>query len=186
MNLGQERVGSKKGFTLLEVIIALAIFSAAAIGLLQALNVIGLATSEASRRNEVNVQLRSLLTEACHDPDFRAGIDRHEDLIDGVLFEVRTEALSMSSDNGVDLNDMFTVTVRAMTAESPRGDRNLNRCWVPWSESFIGNSGIERGVVFDEGDYPIRLKEKGILSDGNHSGASDSRDVGRRHFRDYG
>ncbi|MDF1814846.1 MAG: prepilin-type N-terminal cleavage/methylation domain-containing protein [Verrucomicrobiales bacterium] len=102
------------GFTLLEVMLAIAIFTTAGVGLLHALNIIGLATNEAAEQHRVEQRLKSLLNEYCFNPDLKAGAYKHEDIDREYLFEVEVSLLDLVNDEGQSLEDMYTVACRAL------------------------------------------------------------------------
>ena len=64
---------SESGFSLLEAVLALAVFSFAVVSLVKALNEISLATSESAETLEISEQLRSYLTEVLYNPNIEAG-----------------------------------------------------------------------------------------------------------------
>lgn len=102
-----------RGFTLLEVILAIAIFSMAAVSLVQALNTIGVATIEASDQHAVDLQIKGLLNEFCFDPFLKTGITKLKDLDEIYNFEVEVDEANLSNEEGANLEEMFTVRVRA-------------------------------------------------------------------------
>lgn len=101
------------------MILALAIFTMGAVGLVKALSVIGLATNEASERHEVETHLKSVLNEVCFHPDLEIGRTRLDQRMNAVTFEVVIDEARLTSEEGKELENMFEVEV---TAFDPRGE----------------------------------------------------------------
>jgi len=104
----------RSGFTLLEVILALAIFVAAAVALAGAMNTIGLSVVESSYQARVRGQLRSHLVETSRDPGLRPG--RTDSLIDGdgVFYRIDVERFEATNEEGTPLERIFEVRVTAI------------------------------------------------------------------------
>ena len=117
------------GMTLLEVILALTIFTTAAVALVTALNTIGLATLEARKIRSVEQGLEGIIDEESKNPriaeiekDIKAGAD-------GVAYHVRISPVNnITTQQGTQLNGLFRVVVSAHWKEDghphEHGSRN--------------------------------------------------------------
>ncbi len=103
----------KAGFTLLEVILAMALFGAAALGLCQALNLIGATVVESAEIGWRQELVNSYLTEASRRSEIRPGKDAVNLENRGLRIEVSTEPLELTNMDGEPLRDMFRITVVA-------------------------------------------------------------------------
>ena len=112
---------ARTGMTLLEVILALALFTTAAVALVVALNSIGLATLEARNMRAVEQNLEGIIDEESKRPqiaelekDIKAGAD-------GVAYRVRvTPVEDVRNQAGVQLNGLFRIVVTAKWKEDGR------------------------------------------------------------------
>lgn len=114
----------RKGFTLLEAILALAVFALGVVGLFQALNEIGLATVESAEKSAVTGQLRARLTEQLRNPRIRpvvveTGPDSH-----GIAYLTVVEEAPLRSGSGSSLFQMYAIRVEAFR-RLPGGDRKF-------------------------------------------------------------
>jgi hypothetical protein len=104
--------------TLFEVILALAIFSTAAVALVTALNAIGMATLEARNIRAVEQGLEGIIDEESKRPliaelekDIKPGAD-------GVSYHVRvTPVTDVRNQMGTQLNNLFRIVVTAKWKE---------------------------------------------------------------------
>jgi len=109
---------SPRGMTLFEVILALAIFSTAAVALVTALNAIGMATLEARNIRAVEQGLEGIIDEESKRPliaelekDIKPGAD-------GVSYHVRvTPVTDVRNQMGTQLNNLFRIVVTAKWKE---------------------------------------------------------------------
>lgn len=113
MNLCPPAQRRTQGFTLLEIIFALALFVMAAVGLMAALNEIGMATLESGESARLTRMLRSQLTEVTHGGRLLPGEFESDTNEPGIRLRTVVEAMSMQSQTGVDLPEMFRVEVTA-------------------------------------------------------------------------
>jgi type II secretory pathway component PulJ len=121
--------GSTAGFTLLEIIFAMALFVMVAVGLMGALNEIGLASLESGESARLTRMLRSHLTEVTREGILRPGEFETEADEQGIRLRTIIEELSMQSEQGVDLPEMYRVEVSAVQGS---GREALDRAeiWV--------------------------------------------------------
>ena len=102
------------GFTVLEVILALGIFSIAAVALAGALNTISLSVVESVDQAKWREQMRSHLIRAARDPALEVGTD--ESLIGstGVYYRTTIALLETKNEDGRSLKDLYSVEVVAI------------------------------------------------------------------------
>lgn len=124
MNRVSSRQAPNGGFTLLEVILAVGIFSLAAVALVQALNTIGLATIEASDQHEVDLQIKSLLNEYCFDPLLKLEVIELDEINAVFEYQVEIEKADLRTEEGSELNDMFVVRVTAFDKRDQARNRD--------------------------------------------------------------
>jgi len=103
-----------RGFTLLEAILATGIFVMAAVGLIQALNLSGIATQEAAEKADINRHLRSILTETTRKPGFQLVERTFPDRMPGIVFKTTFEEAGLSSQTGESLVGLYQVTATAI------------------------------------------------------------------------
>ena len=117
------------GFTLLEIIFAMALFVMVAVGLMGALNEIGLASLESGESARLTRMLRSHLTEVTREGILKPGEFETEANEEGIRLRTVVEELSMQSEQGFDLPEMYRVEVTALRGS--RGE-SLDRAeiWV--------------------------------------------------------
>ena len=106
--------GRSGGFTLLEIMFALALFVMVAVGLMGALNEIGLATLESGESAHLTRMLRSHLTEVTREGILRPGEFETEADEQGIRMRTIVEELSLQSEQGFDLQEMYRVEVSAV------------------------------------------------------------------------
>jgi prepilin-type N-terminal cleavage/methylation domain-containing protein len=120
----------RSGFTLLEVMLALMVFSMAVVALVTAINGIGNASTESRQYREVQSRLESLLTEITRmppDPSAAPGDRTLEKTVreNGVEYRIKKAPLELTNKDGQQLPDMFTVTATARWKEGG-GDAELS------------------------------------------------------------
>ena len=108
------------GFTLLEIIFAMALFVMVAVGLMGALNEIGLASLESGESARLTRMLRSHLTEVSREGILRPGEFETEANEEGIRLRTVVEELTLQSEQGFDLPEMYRVEVTAL--RGPRGE----------------------------------------------------------------
>lgn len=118
---------SKRGFTLLETLLALMVFSLAVVALVEAVHQLG--TSALLRRREAAVQerMRSLLVENTRLPERPL----ESSLTEGdVTYTVRRSPLELSNKDGLPLTDLFEVRVTAVWLEGNLKQQATAETWV--------------------------------------------------------
>ncbi len=110
-----------RGMTLLEVILALALFTTAAVALVIALNSIGLATIEARNLRAVEQNLEGILDEESKRPQIAELEKDIKPGADGVAYHVQVSQINnLRNQAGVQLNNLFRVVVTAKWKEDGR------------------------------------------------------------------
>jgi prepilin-type N-terminal cleavage/methylation domain-containing protein len=107
----------QRGFTLLETILALMIFSIAVVSLVGAINGMGNASTEARRTREVQAQLETLILEITrHVPqEIVAGQRSYEKSTnrDGVEYRIAMAAVELTNQDGQPLQGIYSVKAEA-------------------------------------------------------------------------
>ncbi len=106
-------VRETRGIVLLEVLLAMAVFSLVAIALTVALNRIGVLAAEARMEAYVAEQVRSYLEERSKAPGIQAGVTTAGPDEKGVTYTVRVEPLTLKNEAGATLPGMLRVSVEA-------------------------------------------------------------------------
>lgn len=111
---------SKRGFTLLEALLALFLFGLTAVALTEALNTIGIASIEGQEEAEIEEIVRTYLTEASRAPEIEIGEEIFK-LEDGLTHvRVLIEELNLANQDGETLTDMLRIEVAAFRKEIGR------------------------------------------------------------------
>jgi len=106
--------GTKEaGFSLLEVIMAMALFAIAAVSLAEALNVISLTVSDSIEDAEVREMLRAALLEATRDPNLEPEVRETNENEQGIYFKIETALITLENQDGEPLADLYEVRVTA-------------------------------------------------------------------------
>lgn len=127
--------GRHRGFTLLEAMLAIFIFSAAAVSLVEAINATGRVSAEARRVGRIQLRLDNLLLEATRDPAWAASgrnpptYDR-EFQENGILFRIHREPLEMENEARQPLPDLYAVRVTAEWQEGGETRQQSAETWV--------------------------------------------------------
>ena len=114
---------ARSGFTLLEVMLALMVFSIAVVALVTTINGVGNASTESRIYREVQSRLESLMTEFTRtpvDPSVPAGERNLEKTIreNGVEYRIKKATVEITNKDGQMLPDMFTVKATARWKEA--------------------------------------------------------------------
>jgi len=124
--------GHRSGFSLLELLMALALFAIAAVSLAQAINMISLTVSESIEEAEVREQMRALLLEVSRDPDLRE--DSRETNPDdfGLFFRIEIVPLNLENQDSEPLANLFDVKVTALRKTIAKGVEEIDvaNTWV--------------------------------------------------------
>jgi hypothetical protein len=123
------------GFTLLEAILALFIFSTAVISLVEAINQTGRTVLLSRRERQVQTRLETHLCEATRSPEFLAKLRNGEDVEstiteDDITFKITSKPLVLSNVDGQELNEMFAVNVTAQWKEGREMQVESAETWV--------------------------------------------------------
>jgi prepilin-type N-terminal cleavage/methylation domain-containing protein len=106
-----------RGFTLLEVCLALLIFSIAVVSLVGAINGMGQASIEARQIRNLESQLETTLLEITRMPpkEIMAGAQNYETTqrANGIDTHIKIDALTWQSEDGVPLQGLYMVKVTA-------------------------------------------------------------------------
>jgi prepilin-type N-terminal cleavage/methylation domain-containing protein len=103
-----------QGFTLLELLMSMALFTVAAVSLAEALNMISLTVSESIDDTEVREQLRATMLEVSRDAALTAETRETNPDKRGLYFRIEVERLDLKNEDGQTLDNLFEVKVTAM------------------------------------------------------------------------
>jgi prepilin-type N-terminal cleavage/methylation domain-containing protein len=112
------RPSRKAGFTILELLMAMALFAIAAVSLAEALNVISLTVTETIEESELREQLRAVMLEVSRDPNVTAETRETEANEQGLAFRIDIERLELDNEKGQSLANLFSVKVTAIRIQS--------------------------------------------------------------------
>jgi prepilin-type N-terminal cleavage/methylation domain-containing protein len=130
------RPSKKAGFTILELLMAMALFAIAGVSLAEALNLISLTVTETIEESELREQLRAVMLEVSRDPNLTAETRETEANTEGLAFRIDIERLELDNEEGESLANMFSVKVTALRIQSGGRKETLD------SASTIVNPGI--------------------------------------------
>jgi prepilin-type N-terminal cleavage/methylation domain-containing protein len=103
-----------QGFTLLELLMSMALFTVAAVSLAEALNLISLTVGESLDDAEVREQLRATMLEVSRDAALTAETRETNPDKRGLYFQIEVERLDLKNEDGQTLENLFEVKVTAM------------------------------------------------------------------------
>lgn len=113
---------ARRGFVLLESILALALFSAIAVGFTTAIQQVGTAAARAGEQMRIQRMLETLLTEASKATEFEPGEEGlgpdHKD----VYYTRIIEELELENMDGQPLNNMYRIAILAEWTDSLGND----------------------------------------------------------------
>ena len=101
------------GFVLLEIIMAIALFSIVAVAMTRALDQIAKTSKAAQREGQVMRVLESVLAEVVHEPELKAGSEHFEVGADGVAADATIQHIELLTRNKARLDHMFEIHVKA-------------------------------------------------------------------------
>jgi prepilin-type N-terminal cleavage/methylation domain-containing protein len=130
------RPSKKAGFTILELLMAMALFAIAGVSLAEALNLISLTVTETIEESELREQLRAVMLEVTRDPNLTTETRETEANREGLAFRIDIERLELDNEKGETLANMFSVKVTALRIQSGGRKETLD------SASTIVNPGI--------------------------------------------
>ena len=102
------------GFSLLELLLAMALFTMAAVSLAEALNLISLTVAESVEDATIREKLRGALLEAARDPNIREETRETVRDKEGISFRIETTRLNLETREGDTLDGLFEVSVTAL------------------------------------------------------------------------
>lgn len=103
-----------EGFTLMELLMAMALFAMAAVSLAGALNLISLSVGESIDEAELREQLRAVVLEVCRDPAIREETRETNPDERGVYFRIAVSRIDLRNEEGESLQDLYQVSVAAL------------------------------------------------------------------------
>jgi type II secretory pathway pseudopilin PulG len=104
---------SAPGFALLEIILALALFSLVAVGMTQAIDGIAKTSNQARQEAQVLRVLESVLAEVAHQPEFKATSITFNPTADGIDASATIEKVKLITKDKVELDHMFRIRAEA-------------------------------------------------------------------------
>ena len=116
-----------RGFTLLETLLALLIFSLAVVALVEAVNQLGRDTLHSRREADVHERMRTLLIEHTRLPDPPEETTIQED---EMIYTVRRVPLELRNRDGLPLGDLFEVRVTAEWIEGREAQAGSTETWI--------------------------------------------------------
>lgn len=134
MKVEGRRLTGRRAFTLLEALLALMVFSIAVVALVEAINLSGLASSEARLEGRVQARLEALLLETTRLSQTN-GYDSPPGLLDtvlteeGVQYHLKTGELELTNQDGEPLPGIYAVKVTATWRESMRTQTAEAETW---------------------------------------------------------
>ncbi len=100
-------------FVLLEIIIAMALFSLVAVAMVQALDQIAKTSKAARAEGQVMRVIESVLAEVVHQPKLKPGSEHFEPGADGVEAQATIEKIKLTTRNKAELSKMYLIHVDA-------------------------------------------------------------------------
>lgn len=116
-----------RGFTLLETLLALMIFSIAVVALVEALHQLGDTTLHRRREAQVRERMRSLLIEHTRLPDRPEKVQTQETEI---MYTVTRKRLDLRNREGQPLNELYEIRVVAEWQEGAVKQQATADTWV--------------------------------------------------------
>ena len=131
---------SPGGFTLLEALLALMVFSSAVVALVGAINGIGLASVESRRARMVQVRMESLMLEITRKPDpnqpMGIPVAKEYKVSEGdVIYAVKIAPLELTNKEGNNIPQLIQVRVHATWKDGGRGMEDSAETWM-WPPLF--------------------------------------------------
>ncbi len=115
----------KAGFALLEILMALALFSMVAVGMTRALDQIALTTRSSRQEAQVLRVLESVLAEVSHQPELKPKSISFPKTADDIDATASIEKVRLFTQDKAELNKIFRVTAEAWLADGSK--RTLKR-----------------------------------------------------------
>lgn len=111
---------SKQGFALLEILMAMALFSMVAVGMTKALDQIAQTTKRSRQEAQVLRVLESVLAEVSHQPELKPRSVTFPKTADGIDASATIETVHLLTQDKMELNAMFRIHAEAWLAEGGR------------------------------------------------------------------
>ena len=102
-----------QGFALLEIILALALFSLVAVGMTRAIEAIAKTSTAARQEAQVLRVLESVLAEVAHQTEFKATSVTFNPTADGIDASATIEKVKLITKDKVELDHMFRIRAEA-------------------------------------------------------------------------
>jgi type II secretory pathway pseudopilin PulG len=119
-NLSDKLKHTRSGFVLLEIVIALGLFSMVAVSLTQALDQIAQTSRLARDESRVMRVLESALAQAAHAPELKEKTIAYDSTADGVKASATIKKIKLVTKNKAELDKMYVITVTAWIDDNGR------------------------------------------------------------------
>lgn len=144
----------RSAFTLLETLLALAIFSMAVVSLVEAINQLGMTTVHQRRESQVQERMRSLLTERTRLP-LQQEQDETKVQEGDTTYTVRHHKLQLQNKDGVPVEGLFEVSVTAQWMEGREPQQASVDTWLYPPLFMQQNGGMGMGGVIPPPQTPL-------------------------------
>ncbi|MEZ0387619.1 MAG: hypothetical protein ACAI34_11160 [Verrucomicrobium sp.] len=136
----EKRRGGARAFTLLEALLAMLVFSLAVIALVEAINVMGMASVESRKELAVQTRMDDLMLVASRRlgqlaPGTALREEKRQIDEDGVSYQITVAAVDMKNVRGEKLADLYQVVVEARWMEDGHPQSNHSTC-LTWGPLF--------------------------------------------------
>jgi len=111
---------ANQGFALLEILMALALFSMVAVGMTRALDQIAQAAGSSRKEAQVLRVLESVLAEVAHQPVLKPKTVTFPKTADEIDASATIEKVKLFTQDKVELNNIFRVTAEAWLADGTK------------------------------------------------------------------
>lgn len=111
------RASSSSGFALLEILLAMALFSLVAVGMTRALDQIAQTTKRSRQEAQVLRVLESVLAEVSHQPELKPRTVSFPKTGDGIDAAASIEKIRLFTQDKEELDKMFLIRAEAWLAE---------------------------------------------------------------------
>ena len=108
---------TSRGFVLLEVVLALALFGMVAVSMTVAINEIATTSRSARQEGQVLRAMESVLAEVAHQPELKEGVSSFPPNSEGVAANASIEKAILETKNKAALDHMFRIVVNAWIAD---------------------------------------------------------------------
>jgi type II secretory pathway component PulJ len=122
-------ISSPDGYILLEVIIAMTIFSLSFVGLIRVLHQSQENATACAFEGQVRSGLEAILAEAKNRPLEEMAQEQTDPLL-GIVYHTQCEPLGLSSQDGTSLKDLYKLRARATYTRSGRQEEDVAEIWI--------------------------------------------------------